>query len=71
MLAMKGSAGSEETAEAQDGIRKLNASVESVIEYDLHTCDGIEKRFLVQIRKCGCTPKEYPRAFGAIKKKPL
>jgi 16S rRNA (guanine527-N7)-methyltransferase len=71
LLAMKGSAGLEEADEARGGAAKLNASIENVIEYDLHTCNETEKRIVIEIQKFDRTPKEYPRAFGAIKKKPL
>lgn len=71
LIAMKGSAGPEEADEARNGAVKLNASLENMVEYDLHTFDETEKRFVIKIQKFDRTPKEFPRAFGAIKKKPL
>lgn len=70
-VAMKGSAGREEVAEAEIGIHKLCGSVHDLYEYELHTGGDIEKRFAVQIQKVSNTPKEFPRSFGAMKKKPL
>jgi len=70
-LAMKGLAGTEEHAEAEIGIEKLSGQTREVLEYDLHTQSDVEKRTLIVIEKISKTPKEFPRAFGAIKKKPL
>lgn len=71
LLAMKGSAGREELDEACGGIQKLGGAVKEISEYDLVTCADSEKRVLICIEKLQATPKEFPRAFGAIKKKPL
>ena len=70
-IAMKGCAGRDEAAEAEIGISKLCGSIQNIFEYDLHTGNEIEKRFVIQIQKNAATPKEFPRSFGAIKKKPL
>ena len=70
-LAMKGLAGTEEHAEAEIGIEKLSGQTREVLEYDLYTQSDVEKRTLIVIEKISKTPKEFPRAFGAIKKKPL
>ena len=70
-IAMKGAAGQEELDEAVSGIQKLGGQVVSSIEYDLHTETDSEKRTVIEVRKITNTPKEYPRAFGAMKKKPL
>ena len=70
-VAMKGAAGQEELDEAVGGIQKLGGQVVSSIEYDLHTETDSEKRTVIEVRKITNTPKEYPRAFGAMKKKPL
>ena len=71
LLAMKGSAGQEEADEAKVGIQKLGGCIETMNEYDLVTCDEVEKRWLIRVAKDLPTPKEFPRGFGAIKKKPL
>ena len=70
-IAMKGCAGRDEVAEAETGISKLCGFIQNLSEYDLHTENEIEKRFVIQIQKNAATPKEFPRSFGAIKKKPL
>lgn len=70
-IAMKGAAGQVEVEEARDGIKKLAGSIECVNLYSIQTADQSESRVIVKIRKEGYTPKEYPRGFGQIKKKPL
>ena len=70
-IAMKGAAGQEELAEAKNGIQRLGGELISADEYDLYTVDTEEKRVMIQIKKNSPTPKEFPRSFGAIKKKPL
>ena len=70
-IAMKGAAGQEELDEAINGIHKLGGELISAKEYELHTGEAAEKRVLIEIQKTKATPKEFPRGFGAIKKKPL
>lgn len=70
-VAMKGAAGQEELIEAQNGISKLGGEQIFADEYVLYTADTEEKRVMIQITKNSPTPKEFPRAFGLIKKKPL
>ncbi len=70
-ISMKGLAGAEEYQEAKIGIERLGGSVKDVKEYDLHLLHESEKRTLILIDKVSSTPKEFPRGFGAIKKKPL
>ena len=70
-VAMKGAAGQEEIAEAKNGIVKLGGQCMSTTEYSLFLEDGEEKRHMILVSKQTATPKEFPRAFGAIKKKPL
>ena len=70
-IALKGAAGQEELSEAMNGIQKLGGQLQGTDEYSLFTADDEEKRVMVRIDKISSTPKEYPRAFGAIKKKPL
>jgi 16S rRNA (guanine527-N7)-methyltransferase len=70
-IAMKGAAGQEELNEATNGIHKLGGELISAKEYELHTGETAEKRVLIEIQKTKATPKEFPRGFGAIKKKPL
>ena len=70
-IALKGAAGQEELSEAMNGIQKLGGQLHGTDEYSLFTADDEEKRVMVRIDKLSATPKEYPRAFGSIKKKPL
>lgn len=70
-IALKGAAGQEELSEAMNGIQKLGGQLQGTDEYSLFTADDEEKRVMVRIDKISATPKEYPRAFGAMKKKPL
>lgn len=70
-IAMKGAAGREEYNEADTGITKLGGKAENITEYDLYTDTNQEKRVMIEIQKISKTPKEFPRSFGSIKKKPL
>ena len=70
-IALKGAAGDEEKAEALGGIEILGGTLQTVQKYDLHLENGSEERRLIEIQKTSPTPAKYPRAFGAIKKKPL
>lgn len=70
-IAMKGAAGQEELDEAKNGIQRLGGEIARMDKYDLYTGFENEKRTIVEIRKTTATPKEFPRGFGAIKKKPL
>ena len=70
-IALKGAAGQEELSEAQNGIQRLGGELISADEYTLYTADAEEKRVMIQICKNSATPREFPRVFGAIKKKPL
>lgn len=70
-IAMKGAAGQEELEEAKNGIQRLGGQITCAEEYNLYTGLEEEKRTVIEIRKVTATPKEFPRGFGAIKKKPL
>ena len=70
-LAMKGLAGADEHKEAEIGIERLSGQTREVLEYDLHTHNDVEKRTLIVVEKISKTPREFPRTFGSIKKKPL
>ena len=68
-LALKSAAGREECEKAASGLVKLGASAPEFFPYQL---PGDQPESLaVRIRKCKPTPAAYPRAFGAIKKRPL
>lgn len=70
-LSMKGLAGADEHKEAEIGIERLSGQTREVLEYDLHTHNDVEKRTLIVVEKISKTPREFPRTFGSIKKKPL
>jgi 16S rRNA (guanine527-N7)-methyltransferase len=70
-IAMKGAAGAEELEEAKNGIARLGGRIASSVEYPLYLLDAEEKRNMIVIDKIQTTPTEFPRSFGAIKKKPL
>ena len=70
-IAMKGLAGFDERDEAKIGIARLGGIVVDAIEYDLNLTEQSERRTLILVDKVSNTPKEFPRGFGAIKKKPL
>ena len=70
-IAMKGSAGQEEMNEAENGIMRLGGEMTRFYEYPLYLSENEEKRFLIVVDKKMSTPREFPRSFGAIKKKPL
>ncbi len=67
VLAMKGSAGREELAEAKGAIAKLGLQVERI---DAHLIDGAE-HMVITMRKVAPTPAKYPRRYAKIKQAPL
>ncbi len=72
LLAMKGARAEEELTEALRGIKLLGGGQHRLIEQVLRLSGGdFEQRALICIEKTGRTPKEYPRAYAAILKKPL
>lgn len=70
-IALKGAAGIEEMQEAENGIQKLGGKIKESLEYELFTANNAEKRFTIRVAKTENTPKEFPRPFGSIKKRPL
>ena len=70
-IALKGAAGIDEKQEAEIGIQRLGGQIKESPKYDLFTATETEKRFIIRVSKIQSTPKEFPRAFGAIKKRPL
>ncbi len=71
-LYWKGPSVKEELETAQAAIKQMGAKIENTLSYTLQTED-VEpaKLSLVVCKKIKATPKEYPRVFGMIKKKPL
>ena len=70
LIAMKGAKGEEELAEAQNAIKVLGGKA-TIFSEPLITEEGSEERCLVEIQKIAPTPKQYPRAYATILKKPL
>ena len=67
VLAMKGSAGQEELAEAKNAIRQLGLKLEKA---EVFPMDGTEHMVIV-LRKVAPTPAKYPRRYAKIKQAPL
>lgn len=67
-VALKGSNGNEELAQAENAIKTLGGKVELKQEYTLPNGDG---RTLIVIKKVAQTPEKYPRNKGQMKKKKL
>ena len=72
-VAMKAAQASNEMDLAQNAVVKLGGKVLDVVSLSLSMPEGEEKeeRNLVVIEKIGKTPKNYPRNYAQIKKKPL
>ena len=58
--------------ESENAIKKCGGAEETIIRADI-TADGetFEKRCLIRVKKVAHTPKNYPRNFSQISKKPL
>ncbi len=67
-LAMKGAGADEELAAAGNAIRMLGGEV---IDKKYFSLGDAGERCVIVVKKAAKTPEKYPRAFGAIKKKPL
>ena len=70
-VAMKSNKGAEEYAEASTGIKKLGAALETSVDKTF-SFDGesINREFYI-FSKTRSTPKEFPRKYSQILKKPL
>lgn len=68
MLAMKGSSGAEELAQAQGAIAKLGGEAQPVCAFSL---PDTSERTLLICKKISQTPPQYPRNGGKIAKSPL
>lgn len=67
VLAMKGSAGREELAEAKNAIRQLGLKVERT---EVFPMEGTEHMVIV-LKKVTPTPARFPRRYAKIKQSPL
>ena len=68
-VAMKGSKGAEELEEATAAIKLLGGRLVDIINVDVPLFD--RQHSLIIIEKVSSTPKEYPRQYAKITKKPL
>lgn len=69
LLAMKGVDSDAELEGAMDAIEKLGGKLADVVDYAIPT--GEVRHRVIVIDKIMPTPKQYPRQYGQIKKKPL
>lgn len=70
-IAMKSVKGEEELAEATRGITKLGCTL-TAKQHDVFEYKGISaQRVLLAFKKVQNTPKEHPRKFSQISKRPL
>lgn len=70
-IAMKSDKGAEEAKEAEEGIKKLGSAPSDVSVYRL-TCEEVAIDRETRIyKKSTPTPKQYPRKYSQILKKPL
>lgn len=67
-VAMKGCAAAEETREAERAASRLGVTLERAVGYEI---EGGGQRSIIIYKKTSPTPKEYPRRYAQIKKKPL
>ena len=68
-LAMKSARSDEELEGAMDAIEKLGGRLSDVVDYTIPGSEVTHR--VIVIDKADKTPKQYPRAFGQIKKRPL
>lgn len=67
-VSMKGSAAMQEAKEAENAIKKLGAFFVKSVPYEI---EGGGVRHILVYKKTKPTPKEFPRMYSKIKKKPL
>ena len=70
-IAMKSNKGSEEYTEASSGIKKLGATLEAFTEQSFSFKEEVINREFYIFSKTRLTPKEFPRKYAQILKKPL
>ena len=68
-LRMIGSAGKEEATEAENAIQKCGGEITDIISVKIPMVEHTHT--LVVIKKVFETPKQYPRQYSKIVKKPL
>lgn len=70
-ISCKAATAKEELDEALGGISKLGASLERAEETILNTATECNARSVFVFKKDSATPKQYPRHYSKISKKPL
>ena len=70
-IAMKSNKGAEEYAEAANGIKRLCAQLDFSKEESFSLGDNTIIRETYALKKTNHTPKEFPRKYSQILKKPL
>lgn len=71
-LYWKGPTVREELTAAQAAIREMGAEIQDTLSYTLPTMEDQPATLsLIVCKKRKATPREYPRVFGIMKKKPL
>ena len=70
-IAMKAKRGEEELAAAKSAITRLGGKVARVHEVTLRGNGEEDARLLIEVEKISPTPKEFPRAYAKILKRPL
>lgn len=71
-LYWKGPAVNKELHTAQAAIKKMGTEIQNALSYTLPTNEEEPAKLsLIICKKIKKTPKQYPRVFGIIKKKPL
>lgn len=70
LIALKGAQGIVEAAEAENAAKLLGGSPIENIKTQLYTTEP-ESRHILIITKTRTSPKQYPRAYATITKKPL
>ena len=71
-IAMKAAKGSDEAKISENAIAKCGGKLVEVVECPLSDRDGNEEqRVIIRVQKQSETPKEFPRHYSKISKKPL
>ncbi len=70
-ISCKAASARQELDEAVDGVEKLGAVLDICEEMNLHTAEEEQARTVFVFGKRSKTPKEFPRHYSKITKKPL
>lgn len=71
LIAMKGAKGEEEYHEAKAGAITIGFGESSIERFFINNDANEEQRSFIILQKTSETPREYPRSYGQIIKKPL